>query len=158
MFLFLAEIIPAVTVPPKPKGLPIAITQSPSLALSEFPKVKQCFTVRVKQPADLLVSSSVNAISHTISFELNGANKYYIKLNDKYYTTDKTRIELPITKEINEIEVSTDIECQGFSRECLVLYEDCPQTGHQIVRRRRNVQRDCKHRHARSRAGGEGSV
>ena len=54
------------------------------IALSEFPKVKQCFTVRVKQPADLLVSSSVNAISYTISFELNGANKYYIKLNDKY--------------------------------------------------------------------------
>ena len=37
MLLFLAEIIPAVTVPPKPKGLPIAITQSPILALSEFP-------------------------------------------------------------------------------------------------------------------------
>ena len=37
MFLFLAEIIPAVTVPPKPKGLPIAITQSPILALSESP-------------------------------------------------------------------------------------------------------------------------
>ena len=30
--LFLADIIPAVTVPPKPKGLPIAITQSPILA------------------------------------------------------------------------------------------------------------------------------
>ena len=89
------------------------------IALSEFPKVKQCFTVRVKQPADLLVSSSVNAISYTISFELNGANKYYIKLNDKYYTTDKTRIELPITKEINEIEVSTDIECQGTYEETI---------------------------------------
>ena len=31
--------IPAVTVPPKPKGLPIAITQSPILALSESPKL-----------------------------------------------------------------------------------------------------------------------
>ena len=35
--LFLAKIIPEVTVPPKPNGLPIAITQSPTLALSEFP-------------------------------------------------------------------------------------------------------------------------
>ena len=33
--LFLADIIPAVTVPPNPKGLPIAITQSPTLDLSE---------------------------------------------------------------------------------------------------------------------------
>ena len=36
--LFLAEIIPAVTVPPKPKGLPIAITQSPILALIRISK------------------------------------------------------------------------------------------------------------------------
>ena len=35
--LFLAEIIPDVTVPPKPNGLPIARTQSPILAISEFP-------------------------------------------------------------------------------------------------------------------------
>ena len=37
--LFLAEIIPDVTVPPKPNGLPIAITQSPILALSESPNL-----------------------------------------------------------------------------------------------------------------------
>ena len=30
--------MPAVTVPPRPKGFPIAITQSPILALSELPK------------------------------------------------------------------------------------------------------------------------
>ena len=36
--LFLAEIIPAVTVPPRPNGFPIAKTQSPILALSESPK------------------------------------------------------------------------------------------------------------------------
>ena len=37
--LFLAEIIPEVTVPPRQNGLPIAITQSPTLALSEFPNL-----------------------------------------------------------------------------------------------------------------------
>ena len=35
--LFLDEIIPDVTVPQKPKGLQIAITQSPIRALSESP-------------------------------------------------------------------------------------------------------------------------
>ena len=39
MSLFLDEIIPVVTVPPKPKGFPIAMTQSPILALSESPKL-----------------------------------------------------------------------------------------------------------------------
>ena len=35
--LFRADMIPEVTVPPSPKGFPIAITQSPTLALSESP-------------------------------------------------------------------------------------------------------------------------
>ena len=39
MDLFLAEIIPEVTVPPNPKGFPIAKTQSPILALSESPNL-----------------------------------------------------------------------------------------------------------------------
>ena len=34
----LADTIPAVTVPPRPNGLPIAITQSPTRNPSEFPK------------------------------------------------------------------------------------------------------------------------
>ena len=87
------------------------------IALSEYPKVKQCFTVRVKQPADLLVSSFVNPIDYTISLKLEGASKYYIKLNDKKYTTNRTTVKLPITKEINKIEISTDIECQGLYSE-----------------------------------------
>ena len=37
--LFLADIIPAVTVTPNPKGFTIATTQSPTLALSESAKV-----------------------------------------------------------------------------------------------------------------------
>ena len=37
--LFRAEIIPAVTVPPKPNGLPIATAQSPTLAVSESPNL-----------------------------------------------------------------------------------------------------------------------
>ena len=34
-----ADTIPAVTVPPRPNGLPIAITQSPTLNASELPKL-----------------------------------------------------------------------------------------------------------------------
>ena len=39
MLRFLAEIIPDVTVPPNPNGFPIAITQSPTLAVSESPNL-----------------------------------------------------------------------------------------------------------------------
>ena len=46
MSLLKAEIIPLVTVPPKPKGLPIAIIECPTLALSEsasFTKLSDFF-------------------------------------------------------------------------------------------------------------------
>ncbi len=39
MSRFTAEMMPTVTVPPRPKGLPIAITQSPTRILVELPKL-----------------------------------------------------------------------------------------------------------------------
>ena len=36
-----AETMPSVTVPPRPNGLPIAITQSPTLILPESPKLTE---------------------------------------------------------------------------------------------------------------------
>ena len=43
--LDIAEIIPAVTVPPSPRGLPIAIDQSPTLIVSESPQLTDVSTV-----------------------------------------------------------------------------------------------------------------
>ena len=37
-----AETMPAVTVPPRPNGLPIASTQSPTLSVSESPNCTAC--------------------------------------------------------------------------------------------------------------------
>ena len=54
--------IPAVTVPPKPKGLPIAITQSPILDLFESPN----FTGK-NLSLDLICNT---AISDKVSFPI----------------------------------------------------------------------------------------
>ena len=55
MLLFLAEIIPAVTVPPNPNGFPIAITQSPILDLSESPNL-----TGVKLLSDVIWSTAIS--------------------------------------------------------------------------------------------------
>ncbi len=39
MSRLVAEMMPTVTLPPRPKGLPIAITQSPTRIFEESPKV-----------------------------------------------------------------------------------------------------------------------
>ena len=55
--LFLAEIIPEVTVPPNPNGFPIAMTQSPTLDLSESPK----FTVSKTALVSLIFNTATSA-------------------------------------------------------------------------------------------------
>ena len=46
-------------------------------------------------------------------------NKYSQFPSQAVSDSEKRSIELPITKEINEIEISTNIECQGVYRETL---------------------------------------
>ena len=62
--LFLEEIIPEVTVPPKPNGLPIAITQSPTRALSEFPKL-----TGINSSSEIISSEIVEIIEDVIELQ-----------------------------------------------------------------------------------------
>ena len=58
-----AEMIPAVTVPPSPKGLPIAITQSPTRACAESPQ-----RTNGSGPGALILSNArSDAVSRPIS-------------------------------------------------------------------------------------------
>ena len=69
--LEIADIIPAVTVPPKPRGFPIAIDQSPTLILSESPQPTyvsflffgSIFNTAMSALGSLPSNSAVNSVS-----------------------------------------------------------------------------------------------
>lgn len=82
---------------------------------------KQCYTITINAPQVLSVSSKVDATSKKISLSLSGAKKYSIKLNDKNYTTTNSDIILDLTKSKNNINVSTDKNCQGLYNEIIDL-------------------------------------
>ena len=70
MSLLKADIIPDVTVPPKPKGLPIAITEWPTLALSEsanFKKFKGFFDSTFNKARSVSLSVPINLASNSVS-------------------------------------------------------------------------------------------
>ena len=55
--------MPAVTVPPRPKGLPIAITHSPTRVVSLSPN----FSAVSGEPASTLISATSVAVSRPIT-------------------------------------------------------------------------------------------
>tara|TARA_B110000438_G_scaffold298035_1_gene345456 strand:- start:908 stop:4156 length:3249 start_codon:yes stop_codon:yes gene_type:complete len=93
------------------------------IQLTDAPTVQQCFTVVVKQPNPLSVSSIVNPDTYQLSLNLKGANTYYIKLNKKEYSTTESYIQLPLSSEKNSLTIKTDLVCQGIYEEEMILVD-----------------------------------
>ena len=100
----------------------VAGTYTLCFTLTEFPQQEaQCFTVNVGQPEDLSVSSIVDTNDQFITLDLDGADRYFIRLNDKEYVTTENRITLPLGDTKNTLTVKTDAECQGVFEQTIRL-------------------------------------
>lgn len=85
------------------------------------PLQEVCYTIIVHQPSDLQVSTAVNAEAQTISLALSGSKNYYIKLNDQEYFTSDSNIVLPLQASKNNLNVKTDLDCQGEYQEIISI-------------------------------------
>lgn len=74
---------------------------------------KQCYTLVVKEPANLSVYAAVNKTLNTVNLDLNGGEQYTIKINNAVYNTSTNSIVLPLTAGSNKITIGTDKPCQG---------------------------------------------
>lgn len=80
----------------------------------EEAEFQTCFLAKINEPNELEVSSVLNIEDKILSLSLNGASRYYIKLNDRNITVNSSGIyQFKLNKELNSIEVTTDINCQG---------------------------------------------
>ena len=80
----------------------------------EEAEFQTCFLAKINEPKELEVSSVLNIEDKILSLSLNGASRYYIKLNDRNITVNSSGIyQFKLNKELNSIEVTTDINCQG---------------------------------------------
>ena len=89
--------------------------------LNDRPEYKQCFQVKIGEPQDLSVLSSIDKENKNVVFNLKGANRYTIEINGAIYTRTDSVVTLPVKAGPNKIKVSTDITCQTVFEETLVL-------------------------------------
>ncbi|MDB2340354.1 BspA family leucine-rich repeat surface protein, partial [Flavobacteriaceae bacterium] len=85
---------------------------------------ERCFEVTITEPDPLVVSSFFNKADQTVSFDLNGGSTYQITQNGKTTQTSSSKYTLSLEKGVNNISISTGIECQGlFTQNYLNSYE-----------------------------------
>jgi len=85
---------------------------------------ERCFKVTIEESDPLLVSSLYNKENQTVSFDLSGGSAYQITHNGKTIQTSSSKYTVQLEKGINNISISTGIECQGlFENSYLNSYE-----------------------------------
>jgi hypothetical protein len=88
---------------------------------SEF---ERCFEVTIEEVDPLIVSSYYNDSDQTVSFDLSGGEAFQITQNGKTIQTTNRKYTVQLEKGINNISISTGIECQGlFEGSYLNSYE-----------------------------------
>ena len=96
---------------------------------------ERCFTATINEPDNLSTSSVVSQSRKQVTLNLDGAEKYFISLNEKLIVTDKSQITLDLESGSNRIEVNTDLDCQGKYFEEIFVSEEVayypnPTKGH----------------------------
>ena len=85
---------------------------------------ERCFEVTITEPDLLQVSSLLNKSNQTVSFDLLGGSTYQITHNGKTTQTSSSKHTVSLEKGINNISISTGIECQGlFQNQYLNSFE-----------------------------------
>jgi hypothetical protein len=94
------------------------------ITVENQPDFELCYTLEVPQPEDLSVSGKVSTLGREITLELKGGTRYTINLNGQRYETAASQITLPLTQPVNNLEVRTDVDCQGVYTQTVTLTED----------------------------------
>jgi hypothetical protein len=85
---------------------------------------ERCFEVTIQETDPLLVSSFYDRLDQVVSFDLSGGSTYQVTHNGKTTQTSSSKYTVSLNKGINNISISTGIECQGlFQNSYLNSYE-----------------------------------
>jgi len=73
--------------------------------------------VTITEPSPLVVSSFFSKANQSVSFVLDGGSNYKVTHNGKTTQTESNKHTVSLEKGINNISISTGIECQGLFQE-----------------------------------------
>ena len=78
---------------------------------------ERCYSITVEQPSPLSVYGKVASSGKTVHYDLSGGDVYTIFHNGKSVQTDAQSIDIDLDEGINQIRITTGIECQGIFEE-----------------------------------------
>jgi hypothetical protein len=88
------------------------------------PDYRQCLDVVISKPADLGAYLIVNNTLRQATLTLSGSETYAITLNGRIFTTSERTVTLPLTDDVNTLQVSTDKACQGTFKKTIMLSKE----------------------------------
>jgi len=97
----------------------LAGTYDVCIVIKDNPDFKQCFTVQITEPPNLVAMSTPNLLKDSVKVILGGGEMYKLNMNGKLYTTVNDNITLPLVNGMNVLEITTDKECQGVIKEII---------------------------------------
>jgi len=84
----------------------------------------QCFELTISEPQPLSVYSRVDSSNKSLSINMEGSDRYTVKLNGKIFIIDSNSSELQLKTGVNFLVVYTDQECQGVYTEEIFVSEE----------------------------------
>ena len=79
-----------------------------------YQEFERCFEITISEPRPLVVSGIFSKSSQSVSYNLSGGESYNITHNGKTTQTSSSKYTVSLEKGINQISISTGIECQGI--------------------------------------------
>ena len=78
---------------------------------------QRCYTVNITDPQPLSVYGKNSNSGKTINYTLKGGKVYTITHNGQSFQTDQNQVTIDLDEGINQIRITTGIECQGIFEE-----------------------------------------
>ena len=75
---------------------------------------ERCYNINVNNLNPLNVFSKNPSSSKVIKYKLSGSGKYIVTHNGKTFETSDSEIEIKMDKGLNNVKISTGVECQGI--------------------------------------------
>ena len=85
---------------------------------------EMCYATELFEPDPLNVITQLNVTDFSVTLDLSGGKNYKLRLNDNNYSLKTGRHRLGLSKGLNILEVSTDLNCQGKFLKEIYISED----------------------------------
>ncbi len=99
----------------------LAGTYEMCITIAEWPDYESCYTIIITQPEPLEVFASRSASGNEVSVDLSGSASYKIEFNGDSFITHNSTINLQLQQGVNNLKVSTDLDCQGIYEKQILM-------------------------------------